>query len=87
MLCAFFAASNRSLIDLFDRLPARFSKAALLKDFPKATSVKVFAQLTPNSTGRCFNARIDRTDRERMLFSGDDVAHARPSGNAGRFNC
>jgi len=90
LLCAFFAAGNGSLIDLFDRLPARFSKAALLKDFPRETSLKIIAQLTPESVGRFFDARlgfgtlerIDRTDGVRMIFSNGDVAHVRPSGNA-----
>jgi len=90
LLCAFFAAGNGSLIDLFDRLPARFSKAALLKDFPRETSLKIIAQLTPELVGRFFDARlgfgtlerIDRTDGVRMVFSNGDVAHVRPSGNA-----
>ncbi len=90
LLCALFAAEGGSLADLFDRLPARFSRAALLKDFPRSTSLKILQQLTPETIGRFFEAelgfgsleRIDHTDGVRMIFSNGDVAHVRPSGNA-----
>ncbi len=35
-----------SLIDLFARLPERFSKAALLKQFPRATALKIVARFS-----------------------------------------
>ena len=90
LLCALFAAEGGTLGELFDRLPARFSKAALLKDFPRTTSLKILEQLTPETIGRFFGAevgfsaleRIDRTDGVRMIFENGDVAHVRPSGNA-----
>lgn len=90
LLCALFAAEAGSLGDLFDRLPARFSKAALLKDFPRPTSLKILEELTPDTIAQFFNAghgfsaleRIDKTDGVRMIFSNGDVAHVRPSGNA-----
>jgi len=90
LLCALFAAGSGSLISLFDRLPARFSRAALLKDFPRATSLKILEQLTPETIRQFFGAelgfsvlqRIDRTDGVRVLFENGDVAHVRPSGNA-----
>ena len=90
LLCALFAAESGTLGELFDRLPARFSKAALLKEFPRATSLQILEQLTPETIGRFFDAglgfsaleRIDRTDGVRMIFANGDVAHVRPSGNA-----
>ncbi len=90
LLCALFAAEGGTLGELFDRLPARFSKAALLKEFPRVTSLKILERLTPETVGRFFGAelgfgelvRIDRTDGVRMIFSNGDVAHVRPSGNA-----
>jgi phosphomannomutase len=43
ILGVLFAAEHRglSLIDLFARLPRRFSRAALLKHFPRATALKI----------------------------------------------
>jgi phosphomannomutase len=90
LLCALFAAGERPLGELFDRLPARFSRAALLKEFPRATSLRILERLTPEVVGRYFTAelgfgelmRIDETDGVRMIFANGDVAHIRPSGNA-----
>ena len=90
LLCALFAAGSGTLDELFDRLPARFSKAALLKEFPRATSMQILERLTPETVGLFFDAElgfsalegIDRTDGVRMIFSNGDVAHVRPSGNA-----
>jgi phosphomannomutase len=85
LLCVLFAAEGGTVSDLFDRLPRRFSKAALLKDFPRATSMKILERLTPETIGRFFEGqleRIDLTDGVRMIFSNGDVAHVRPSGNA-----
>jgi phosphomannomutase len=90
LLCALFAAGSGTLGELFDRLPARYSKAALLKEFPRVTSLKILEVLTPETVGMFFGAemgfselvRIDRTDGVRMIFTNGDVAHVRPSGNA-----
>jgi phosphomannomutase len=37
-----------SLIDLFARLPKRFSRAALLKQFPRATALKIVSRFFPS---------------------------------------
>jgi phosphomannomutase len=44
-----FAAEQNglSLVDLFARLPKRFSRAALLKHFPRATALKIVARFSP----------------------------------------
>jgi phosphomannomutase len=48
ILCVLAAANERqtSLVDFFARLPARFSKAALLKEFPRTTSARIVARLS-----------------------------------------
>jgi phosphomannomutase len=50
ILCVLFAAIEKqmSLGELFAQLPKRFSKAALLKNFPRATSLKIVQRFTPN---------------------------------------
>jgi phosphomannomutase len=100
ILGALFAAeqSGVSLIDLFARLPKRFSRAALLKQFPRATALKIVARFSPpapsdairKDLAQFFNPelgfadidRVDYTDGVRVLFTNGDVAHVRPSGNA-----
>jgi phosphomannomutase len=90
LLCALFAAGDEPLAAQFDRLPARFSKAALLKEFPRPTSMKILEVLHPGTIEKFFTSahgftalsRIDTTDGVRMIFSNGDVAHIRPSGNA-----
>jgi phosphomannomutase len=49
LLCALFAAHNRkiTLPELFDTLPRRFSRAALLRNFPRATSMKIIERFSP----------------------------------------
>lgn len=49
LLCALFAAYNRkiTLPELFDTLPHRFSRAALLRNFPRATSMKIIERFSP----------------------------------------
>ncbi len=49
ILGVLFAAeqSGLSLVDLFARLPKRFSRAALLKHFPRATALKIVARFSP----------------------------------------
>jgi phosphomannomutase len=90
VLCAARAAGV-SVLDLFARLPRRFSRAALLKQFPRPVSERIVARfrireaLAPFFSGDCgFGdiAALDYTDGVRILFANGDVAHLRPSGNA-----
>jgi len=84
------SGSGISLLELFARLPKRFSRAALLAHFPRARGVKVVASLTGPHIAGFFTpelgfgvvTRVDRTDGVRILFDNGDVAHVRPSGNA-----
>jgi phosphomannomutase len=95
ILGALFAAEQKglSLVDLFAELPKRFSRAALLKQFPRATALKIVEKFAaPNgkelaafftpAEGFSSIARVDYTDGVRVLFDNGEVAHVRPSGNA-----
>src|SRR5271165_1177915 len=89
ILCALFAAqeSELRLDDLFDRLPKRFSRAALLPNFPRATARKIVGlrnleKFFPPQAGFGKISHVDYTDGVRILFDNGDVAHVRPSGNA-----
>ena len=52
ILAVLFAAaeSGLSLVDRFARLPKRFSRAALLKQFPRAVALKIVARFSPLSS-------------------------------------
>jgi phosphomannomutase len=104
ILGVLFAASERGMgiAELFRELPRRFSKAGLLKNFPREAGLQVVRRLTPSAEdpdahaavatelARVFTrargftsvARLDYTDGVRIIFSNNDVAHIRPSGNA-----
>jgi len=100
ILGVLFAAeeSGLSLIDLFARLPKRFSRAALLKQFPRATALKIISRFSPPAEKQAIKQdlaqfftpalgfdridRVDYTDGVRVLFANGEVAHVRPSGNA-----
>jgi len=89
------AESGLSLVDLFRRLPKRFSRAALLENFPRSNGLKVMEYFSTGSGDRERLARfftrgmgfgaiiqVDYTDGVRVRFDNGDVAHVRPSGNA-----
>jgi phosphomannomutase len=100
ILGVLFAAEQceLSLIDLFQRLPRRFSRAALLKQFPRATALKIVGRFSPPADAQAIKKdlsqfftpalgfagidRLDYTDGVRILFTNGEVAHVRPSGNA-----
>jgi phosphomannomutase len=80
------------LSELFDALPRRFSRAALLKNFPREIALRIVREFSdgPDAAVRLEKffpnfgpiARIDYTDGVRIYFESGDVAHVRPSGNA-----
>ena len=93
ILGTLFAASGKGLglVDLFARLPKRFSRAALLEHFPRAAGLRLVEFLSPGSDlARFFTpamgfgkiSHVDYTDGVRVIFDNGDVAHVRPSGNA-----
>ena len=98
ILCVLFAAArtNIGLPALFAALPRRYSRAALLKQFPRSTSRRIVAnfgqreKLEPFFTpegGFAAIRGIDHTDGVRISFANSDVVHFRPSGNADEFRC
>ncbi len=44
-------AAGTSLIELFDRLPQRYSRAALLKDFPRPVGLAIVQRFSPKRPG------------------------------------
>jgi phosphomannomutase len=103
IVATLLAARQRgvSLNALFESLPRRFSRAAVLKDFPRPTALRImeqFGEKVPEGeivdrVGRFFTpalgfpalSSVDRLDGIRMTFSNGEVAHFRPSGNADEF--
>ena len=95
------AAKERglTLIELFSQLPQRYTRAALLRNYPRELSRKVVERYSiPGdetrqalaqvfSPARGFNKidRLDYTDGIRIYFANGDVVHFRPSGNADEF--
>lgn len=87
---------GRSVSGVFKQLPARFTQAGLIDDFPTETSrtiIETFSQnddVTREELKKYFNqadgfgevARIDNLDGVRIFFDNGDIAHLRPSGNA-----
>ena len=100
ILGVLFAAEQAKapLVDLFARLPKRFSRAALLKQFPRSTALKIVERFSPSSNAEAVRkdlslfftpelgfagiSHVDYTDGVRVLFTNGEVAHVRPSGNA-----
>jgi len=87
---------RQSLHQLFDTLPRRFSRAALLKNYPREQSREVVARFSqPGAetrtalesvfTGFGPIEKLDYTDGVRIYFASGDVVHFRPSGNADEF--
>lgn len=98
LLGALFAAREKALavVDLFARLPRRFSRAALIRQFPRAVGLKIVQQFS--ARGEAARTRLESVfkpelgfgkivglnclDGVRITFDSGDVAHIRPSGNA-----
>jgi len=76
-----------SLVELFGRLPARFTSSTLIREFPREAGARLIAELRPEELEPVFGpvARVDRTDGPRVYFASGDVIHMRPSGNADEF--
>ena len=65
-----FAASESklSLVDLFARLPKRFSRAALLENFPRALGLKLVSSFSPN-VGEGGDPQKSRLDEIRQRLA------------------
>lgn len=92
ILAVLFAATAKgmSLCELFAELPKRFSRAALLKNFPRPMGLKLVQSFSITQLQQFFTpalgfgtiTHLDCTDGVRITFSNGDIAHIRPSGNA-----
>jgi phosphomannomutase len=82
--------------ELFAQLPQRYSRAALLKNYPRAEGRRIVERFSApgEETRRALEkvflgfgniVRIDTTDGVRLYFDSGDVVHFRPSGNADEF--
>ncbi len=92
------AQARLPLAALFARLPRRFGRAGLLKNFPRSVGLAIVQRFSPPrqeaetradlarffTPARGFGEIVDLnyTDGVRIAFSNGDVAHLRPSGNA-----
>jgi phosphomannomutase len=95
ILSVLFAARSKNLTvtELFGELPKRYSRAALLRNFPRENGkrlVDILSALPPSDLEAYFPGfgpvgRVDLTDGVRILFASGEVAHFRPSGNAHEF--
>lgn len=94
ILGVLFAARERgvTLDELFATLPKRYSRAALLKNYPRETSRRIVERFSrPDARERLETVlkasieRLDYTDGVRVIFSNGEVVHFRPSGNADEF--
>ncbi len=84
------------LSKLVAELPARFSDGELARGVPAETGRKIMDRILAGGNGlleelfgeACGHVvSIDNTDGCRILFSGGDIVHFRPSGNAPEFRC
>jgi phosphomannomutase len=84
-------SDGMNLTELFARLPKRYSKAALLRNFARENGRRLVEALSaqpPGALERLLGApinRVDLTDGVRVLFANGEVVHFRPSGNADEF--
>jgi phosphomannomutase len=76
ILCALFAANdkNQTLIELFAQLPERFSRALLLRQFPRSRSLEVIRLFSPA------DARINEVsfEKDRVVLY-DENGERRPA--------
>ncbi len=99
ILCVLYASVEKecTLTELFSELPPRFSKAGLIDDFPRETSLEIIRRFTPGDSvsiaaelSKVFTPElgfdaitdINTIDGLRIFFANGDIAHIRPSGNA-----
>jgi phosphomannomutase len=98
IIMALYAAvqANADVANVFAQLPARFSQAGLIDNFPTEVSKEILARYTddtmearaklgayfPSEKGFGAITEINTVDGVRIFFDNGDIAHLRPSGNA-----
>jgi len=94
ILCSLFSAreSGLTLIERFARLPERFSRAALLKQFPRPVSLRIVERFSPadvNVRDVLFEGdaakALDVNGRQRALTSEETQRIAIVRADLGRF--
>ncbi|MBE9502955.1 MAG: phosphomannomutase [Proteobacteria bacterium] len=87
---------GKTISQLVADLPPRYTASGLLREFPVNISKKLIENFTSKgqkNTDYFFRAAFgavesfDFTDGVRITFSGGDILHLRPSGNAPEFRC
>lgn len=89
------ARYNKSVAEMFDELPARFTQAGLIDNFPVEVAQKFVERYsseidTRNELQKYFSSergfgeilKVNHLDGIRIYFDSGDIAHIRPSGNA-----
>jgi len=76
ILAVLFAANEKGihLVDLFSGLPGRFSKAALLRGFPRSTSLRILGELTPGG----FRAKDVRFEKNGLTVRDEEAVEIPP---------
>jgi phosphomannomutase len=99
-ILALAKGDNQTISEVLGELPKRYTYSDRLKSFPTEISqqkLKSFQsgdfERDRQAIERTFKLRfgrvrsIDLTDGVRITFSGDEVVHLRPSGNAPELRC
>lgn len=90
------AEQEKTISELFSELPARFTQAGLIDNFPVEVSRAILESFAEDSNesraelGQYFTSddgfgeitKTDSLDGIRIFFENGDIAHLRPSGNA-----
>lgn len=90
ILCILFSARERglSLVQLFDRLPRRFTKAGLLDNFPKETAQAILCSFSPSDArvievDFCLNGkRMARDEFGKAVPIDDELVQSLKEGKA-----
>jgi phosphomannomutase len=91
---------NRTISDLVEGLPKRYTFSDRLKEFPQQKSKNILNKFNTSSDSGDKEAaesifghlcgkvvKLDKTDGIRIFFENSDIIHLRPSGNAPEFRC
>jgi len=74
IVCTLLSAQEQglSVCDLFARLPKRFSRAALLKNFPRPVAARILARFSPEDAGVKETDSAELRKRLKPFFSAAD---------------
>lgn len=94
-LILFVSARSSKISTLVEELPQRFTSSDRIKDFPREKSKEIInlglSDISKLMLKLHFHElkvmSVDHTDGLRVLFTGGDVLHLRPSGNAPELRC